>query len=159
MSGRESDRVAVIREVVGKRLLQREAAERLGVGVRQVKRLVRDYRDRGVAGLVSVRRGRRPNNAIVAGVREEMMALVMKRYADFGPTLACEKLVEDHGHRLSAETLRKWMIAEGLWRSKVRCRAHIHQGRPRRPRFGELVCLALNMRRMRPLMAAAAGPG
>ncbi len=58
MSGRESDRVAVIREVVGKRLLQREAAQRLGVGVRQVKRLVRDYRDRGAAGLVSVRRGR-----------------------------------------------------------------------------------------------------
>ncbi len=139
MSGRESDRVAVIREVVGKRLLQREAAQRLGVGVRQVKRLVRDYRDRGAAGLVSVRRGRRPNNAIVAGVREGIMALVMKRYADFGPTLACEKLVEDHGHRLSAETLRQWMIAEGLWRSRARRRAHIHQGGPRRPRFGELV--------------------
>ena len=106
MSVMEVDRLAVIREVAGNRLLQREAAERLGVGVRQIKRLVRDYRERGAAGLVSVRRGRRPNNAIGAGVREEVMALVRKHYADFGPTLACEKLVEDHGRRLSAETLR-----------------------------------------------------
>ena len=86
-------------------------AERLGVGVRQIKRLVRDYREHGATGLVSVRRGGRPNNAIGAGVREGIMALVRKRYADFGPTLACEKLVEDHGRRLSAETLRHWMTA------------------------------------------------
>ena len=139
MSVVEVDRLAVIRQVVGKRLLQREAAERLGVGVRQIKRLVRDYRERGAAGLVSVRRGRRPNNAIGDGVRAEVMALVRKHYADFGPTLACEKLVEDHGRRLSAETLRHWMIAEDLWKARSRRRAHIHQSRPRRPRFGELV--------------------
>ena len=124
MSVVEVDRLAVIRQVVGKRLLQREAAERLGVGVRQIKRLVRDYRERGAAGLVSVRRGRRPNNAIGDGVRAEVMALVRKHYADFGPTLACEKLVEDHGRRLSAETLRHWMIAEDLWKARSRRRAH-----------------------------------
>ena len=139
MSGRKADRVAVVRQVAAKRLRQRKAAEQLGLGIRQVKRLARRYREGGAAGMVSRRRVRRPNNAIVAGVREEMMALVMKHYADFGPTLACEKLVGDHGHRLSAETLRQWMIARGLWRARARCRAHIHQGRPRRPRLGELV--------------------
>ena len=48
---REVDRLEVIREVLGKRLGQREAGERLGICVRQVKRLVRRYRERGVRGL------------------------------------------------------------------------------------------------------------
>ena len=89
MSVVEVDRLAVIRQMVGKRLLQREAAERLGVGVRQSKRLVRDYRERGAAGLVSVRRGRPPNNAIGGGVRAEVMALVRRHYSDFGPMRRC----------------------------------------------------------------------
>ena len=65
------------------------------------------------------------------------MGLVHERYADFGPTLACEKLVEQHGYRLSVETLRQWMIAEGLWKPKKRKAAR--KKRPRRPCPGELV--------------------
>lgn len=139
MSAREADRLAVVRKVLAKRLLQREAAERLGVSVRQFKRLVRRYKDGGPAGLVSKRRGRRPNNALDPSLRCEVMAWVRKRYADFGPTLACEKLTEVHGYRLSAETLRQWMLAEGLWQAKSRRRARIHQRRPRRACFGELI--------------------
>ena len=139
MSGKEIDRLGVVRQVAARRLRQREAAERLGLSVRQVQRLVRRYRDDGAAGLVSRRRGRRPNNVIGADVRREVMDWVRKRYADFGPTLACEKLTEVHGYRLSAETLRQWMMAEGLWKAKARRKARIHQRRPRRACFGELV--------------------
>ena len=139
MSYKEADRVGLIRAVVEKRLRPREAAMRLGIGVRQVKRLVRRYRSDGPAGLVSGHRGKRPNNAIGEGVRREVLALVRKRYADFGPTLACEKLVEVHGHRLSAETLRQWMMAEGLWRSKARRAVRVHPRRPRRACVGDLV--------------------
>ena len=139
ISVEEADRAVVVREVSEKRLRQREGAERLGIGVRQVKRLVRRYRELGVAGLASGRRGRRSNNAIGDGVRRRVMDLVGERYADFGPTFACEKLVEDHGHRLSAETLRQWMIAEGLWRSRARRAVRVHQGRPRRECLGDLV--------------------
>ena len=141
MSAREMDRVAVVRRVVSKRLLQREAAIQLGLSVRQVQRLVRAYRDTGDAGLVSRRRGRRPNNALDVALRREVMGWVSKRYADFGPTLACEKLTEVHGYRLSVETLRQWMMAEGLWQAKSRRRARIHPRRPRRACFGELVQL------------------
>ena len=141
MSAREMDRVAVVRKVLSKRLLQREAAIQLGLSVRQVQRLVRAYRDTGDAGLVSRRRGRRPNNALDVALRREVMGWVSKRYADFGPTLACEKLTEVHGYRLSVETLRQWMIAEGLWTAKSRRRARIHQRRVRRACFGELVQL------------------
>ena len=95
----EADRAVVIAQVAERRLTQREAAARLGLSVRQVKRLLARYRERGAAGLVSGRRGKRSNNAIAAAVRREVMALVHERYADFGPTFAREKLVEDHGCR------------------------------------------------------------
>ncbi len=120
MSRQELDRAGVIRQVVEKRLRQKEAARQLGLSVRQIKRLVQRYRAEGLAGLVSRRRGKRPNNRIAEGVRREILDLVRSRYADFGPTLACEKLAECHGHKVSVETLRQWMIAEGLWTPKAR---------------------------------------
>lgn len=139
LSKREVDRLGVVQAVVGRQLRQADAARQLGLSVRQVKRLVRRYRAAGAAGLVSGHRGRRPNNAIAAATREAMLALVRAHYADFGPTLACEKLLERHGQRVSAETLRQWMIAEGLWQPQRRKQARIHQRRPRRPCRGELV--------------------
>ena len=126
----EADRVAVVAQV---------AERRLGLGVRQVKRLVARCRERGAAGLASGRRGRRPNNAIDASVRRAVMELVRERHPDFGPTFACEKLAEDHGHRLSRGTLRRWMIEDGLWESRSRREARGHPSRPRRECVGDLV--------------------
>ena len=136
---REVDRVGVIREVLGRRLRQGEASERLGICVRQVKRLVRRYREEGARGLRSRRRGRRASNGIAPELRREIVGVVRERYEDFAPTLAWEKLTEVHGYGVSVETLRKWMVAEGLWRSKKRPGARVHQSRPRRPALGELV--------------------
>lgn len=139
MSHKEVDRLEVIQAVAGRRLRQREAARQLGLSIRQVKRLVARYRAEGASGLVSRHRGRRPGNAISAAIRQEILEIVQTHYADFGPTLACEKLAERHGHKVSAETLRQWMIADGLWQPKRRRQARIHQRRPRRPCRGELV--------------------
>ena len=139
LSMAEADRAVVIGQVAEKRLMQREAAERLGLSVRQVKRLLARYREGGPAGLVSGHRDKVSNNAMAAAVRRAGMELVRERYADFGPTFACEKLVEVHGHRLSVETLRKWMIAAGLWRAKARREVRVHQRRPRRACVGDLV--------------------
>ena len=136
---REVDRLGVIREVAGKRLRQREAGERIGLGVRQVKRLLRRYRELGARGLISGHRGRKASNAIAPEVRAEMVAVVRERYWDFGPTLAHEKLTEVHGYGVSVETLRQWMAEEGLWRSRKRRGMRVHQSRPRRPALGELV--------------------
>ena len=139
LTTREADRVALIREVVERRLRQSEAAGRLGVSVRQVRRLARRYRERGSAGLASGRRGRRPNNAFDEAFPEVVMELVRERYRDFGPSFACEKLLEEHGHRLSAETMRGWMIADGLWQPKSRREVREHPSRPRRECVGDLV--------------------
>ena len=139
LSMREADRAGVIGQVAEKRPRQSEAAERLGLSVRQVKRLLARYRERGPSGLVSGRRGKPSNNAMAEAARREAMELVRERYPDFGPTFAREKLVEEHGHRLSVETLRQWMIADGLWRAKARRAMRVHQSRLRRECVGDLV--------------------
>jgi transposase len=139
LSHQELDRLSIIQSTHSRQLTQAEAALQLGIGIRQVKRLVRAYRTQGAAGLISGHRGKHPNNAIADAIRQQALVLVQERYSDFSPTFAHEKLVELHDLHFSVETLRKWMMAEGLWKAKSRKQAHIHQRRPRRPRLGELV--------------------
>jgi hypothetical protein len=88
--------------------------------------------------LVSKKRGRPSNRRTAASVRAAALWIVRQYYADFGPTLAAEKLAAEHGFSFSSETLRKWMIADGLWRDRKQ-RKRIHQPRPRRECVGELV--------------------
>ena len=107
MSGRERERLIVIAQVCGKVLSQGAAAERLGICVRQVKRLVRAYRGEGDAGLVSRQRGRASNRRLAPGVGERTSELLGGKYRDFGPTLACEKLAELEGILVSRETIRR----------------------------------------------------
>ena len=104
MTVKEADRAALIAAVVEKRVKQREAADRLGLSVRQVKRLARRCREQGAAGMASARRGAPSNRAFGAEVRLEAVRLVRERYPDFGPTFAAEKLLEEHGLALSRET-------------------------------------------------------
>ena len=136
LSKLELERVSVMDAILAKRLRQREAADQLGLSIRQIQRLVRRYREFGATGLVSGHRGKTSGNARSWSVRQEMLSLVRERYRDFGPTLASEKLLALHGESISRETLRRWMIADGLWQPRVRRKARIH---PRRPCFGELV--------------------
>jgi hypothetical protein len=76
--------------------------------------------------------------ADAAAVRAAVLWVVRHNYADFGPTLATEKLAAEHGFSFSSETLRKWMIVDGLWRDRKQ-RRRVHQPRPRRECVGELV--------------------
>lgn len=139
MSLKELDRLQIIRDSVSRQITQEQAADRIGISIRQVKRLVQRYRVEGPQGLVSRRRGQRPNNAFTPDFRNLVISLVRDKYPDFGPTFACEKLREFHGLALSAETLRKWMVQEGLWRERRRKVARIYQRRQRRPCYGELI--------------------
>jgi hypothetical protein len=104
-----------MRRIQERRTTQVEAADALGLTVRQVQRLYRAFRDGGPAQLLSKKRGRPSNRRLSETLRDETLRLVRDRYGDFGPTLAHEKLSEIHGLRLSVETLRKWMIADGVW--------------------------------------------
>ena len=72
----------------------------------------------GPTGLISKRRGRRGNRRKPEAVRCAVLAMIREWYWDFGPTLAAEKLREAHGITVGRETLRQWMIADGLWRDR-----------------------------------------
>jgi transposase len=139
MSAKERERLVVVRAVGEGRLKQAAAAERLGVSVRQVKRLVRAWRGNGAAGLVSKRRGRPSARRIDEQTKHGWIELIRQRYPDFGPTLACEQLAEHHDFAHSRETLRGWMIEAGLWKDKPVRRKRVFQLRPRCAAVGELV--------------------
>jgi transposase len=139
MSERELSRLEVIQRVGSKRLTQREAASLLKLSVRQVKRLLRAYRQRGASALQSKRRGRPSNNRLPEELVCRVSELLRSRYPDFGPTLAQEKLCEEDGLCLSRESVRRLLISLGLWRPRRARRAVIHCLRERRARLGELV--------------------
>jgi hypothetical protein len=139
MSMTELDRLKVIQAVCERRLKPGQAADRLALSVRQVERLVQRYQAAGVAGLVSGKRGRLGNHQLPDGVARRSLAVIRERYADFGPTLACEKLRECHGISLSVETVRALMIATGLWIPRKDRPPKVYQPRNRRACLGELI--------------------
>jgi transposase len=139
MSNRELTRLEVMQRLKDKRLTQKEAAQMLDLSARQIKRLFRAYKAQGVQGLISVRRGKASNNRLDPQVVQQAIDLIYERYRDFGPTLAHEKLVEEHGLQLSDESVRRLMIAEGLWKPKRAKQPSAHQMRERRACIGELV--------------------
>ncbi|HEF5870414.1 TPA: ISNCY family transposase [Burkholderia cenocepacia] len=135
----ELDRLKVIQAVVDMGLKPGRAAERLGLSVRQVERLVIRYRERGPGGVASGRRGRPGNRKLDDGLALRALTIIRERYADFGPTLACEKLWECHGIRLAKETLRKLMTDAGLWIPRRQRPPKVYQPRARRACLGELI--------------------
>jgi transposase len=139
MSALERERSHIVRALSEGLILQREAAERLGLGVRQVKRLLRAFRENGDAGLISRQRGRVSPRRMDGAKRARIEALLRGKYPDFGATLAAEKLSEREGIEVSRETVRRIQIALGLARARRRRSAKVHRPRERRPRFGELI--------------------
>jgi hypothetical protein len=139
MSDKELSRLEVLRDLDQQRLTAAAAAQLLGLGRRQTLRLLRAYRLRGADGLISRKRGRPSNRKTPADVRQAAIDIIKARYADFGPTLAAEKLRELHDITVSRETLRAWMVAEGLWIARKKRQRKIYQPRYRRDCVGELV--------------------
>jgi transposase len=139
MNNKEIKRLSILSQVEKKQLSQRMAAEQLNISVRQVKRLWRAYQEGGTAGIINKSRGKTSHNQLDAEVKQQALDLILERYRDFGPTLATEKLEELHGIKISDESIRKMMIAEGLWKPRRKRKLKVFQMRERRACFGELV--------------------
>lgn len=140
MTQKDRDRLVTLRKAQKREMTQREAAEELKVSVRQVRRLLKALQKRGDAAVRHGLRGRVSNRKIVDSVRQKAVEILSgQEYRGFGPTLASEYLSRRHGIEVSRETVRSWMRAAGLWRSRKHRVKQIHVWRPRRSRFGELV--------------------
>src|SRR6056297_3459399 len=138
MSERELNRVEVLAQVDDGRLSVDNAANMLSLTGRQIFRLLKRYRQDGASAIRHKSRGRAPNNQFHKAKRDYALGLIKEQYSDFGPTLAAEMLAERHGFKVSRETVRKWMIEDGIWLSRKQ-RRRIHQPRLRRECFGELI--------------------
>jgi transposase len=138
MSRKERNRLEVLgwKERSGISLMM--AAEAMGVSYRQAKRIWRRYKTGDVAGLVHLGRGRKSNRGYGLEVKEQVLSVYGERYLGFGPTLAAEKLEEENGIRVGHETLRRWLIAGGMWEKQRKVPKH-RQRRERRHCFGDLI--------------------
>jgi len=123
MSHKEVKRAQVLELLKEDKISQQEAARRLDVSTRQVRRLTRRYQAAGLAGLVSKKRGSASNQRLDNITCATAIGLIGTHYRDFGPTLACEKLAERHNLHLSVESTRQMMIKAGYWRTKKGCTA------------------------------------
>lgn len=139
VSTRELLRLRTVQAVVDTQLPPGVAARRLEISDRQLRRLVNRYRAQGAAGLVSGHRGR-PSNRRLPDSRQDLITqLIREQYADFGPTLAREKLEERHGLKVGKETVRRLMMAAQLWVPRKQRPPRIYQPRARRSCCGELI--------------------
>lgn len=143
MSRRELGRVEVLARVKSRQLRLVDAARLMGVSYRQTKRLWKRYGEQGAAGLKHGSARRRSHRAYAEKFRRKVLGLVREKYGGpvgerFGPTLAAEHLASEDGQRVDAETLRRWMLEEGLWSRERRGRRH-RRRRERKEHFGEMV--------------------
>lgn len=140
MSQKELTRVHIIRKVIDNSLNQKEAAEKLNISERQIRRLKERVRIEGDKGLIHRLRGRVSNRRIDDKQWEKILNFCRTVYRGFGPTFACEKLLERDKIKISDETLRKRLLVEGLWVKQRKARKH-RKWRERKPYLGEMVQL------------------
>jgi biotin operon repressor len=140
MSQEERDRLEWLKRAKDKMISQRKAAQNMGMSDRWVRKLLQRMKSEGDGVVVHGLRGRASNRKIAASVQTQAMHILKQpEWHDFGPTFAREQLAQRHHIQISEETLRKWMIAAGLWQSRSRRLEAVHCWRPRRSAFGELV--------------------
>src|ERR1022692_4833884 len=140
MSQKERDDLHWLKRVEAGSMTQREAAEKLGVTTRWVRKLVKRMKKKGDAVVVHGLRGRASNRKLSDKTQRQALTILKKPdWHDFGPTFAAEQLAKRHQIHVGKETLRGWMIEAGLWKSKAQTIEDVHVWRPRRTGFGELV--------------------
>jgi hypothetical protein len=139
MSSKELSRLKVIQDLVARNITPKHATQLLDLSPRQVRSLRRRFVHHGPAGLVSGHRGKPSNRTTPSHVKQEVLRILRTYYADFGPTFASQKLKEKHGLSFSPCTIRIWMKEDGLWVDRRHRQPAIHQPRPRRECYGELI--------------------
>jgi transposase len=138
LSAKEVRRLKILHKVMEGEVTQVKASEVLGISDRQVRNIVVKLKRKGDKGIAHGNRGRGSPRKMASEQEDLIAEIVGRRYADFGPTLAAEKLAECEKIQVSNEKLRQIMLAKGLWHRKRR-RGKIYRWRERKAHFGEMV--------------------
>lgn len=134
----ELQRLTVITAVINRKITNGEAARKLGMSVRQLQRLKSDVRRNGPSAVIHKLKGKTGNHQIDQNIKRQILSDIKSKYADFKPKLATEKLHEEYQLPITSQTIRVWMIEEGLWKMKKQRRVEYHSWRQRKEYFGEL---------------------
>ena len=128
-----------IMEMVRRELKTLKAASlELGISYSQAKRIYKRYLTGGDDALVHSNTGKPSHNRTNDGTISKAIELFKEKYYDFGPTLAHEMLLERDDLKISVSTLRRTLLAAGLWKQKKNSSEYRSRRTPR-SRFGELV--------------------
>lgn len=140
MSQKERDWLDWLKRTRDGQVTQKTAAEKMGISDRWVRALLVEMEERGDAVVVHRLRGQQSNRRIDEEIRKRAIGILKTpEWHDFKPTFASEQLAKRHQIEVSKETVRQWMMAEGMWESRRAKVGKVHQWRPRRSHYGELV--------------------
>jgi transposase len=139
MSKKELKRGEIMPKVIKGHLTKKNASYMLNLSLRQIYRLCREYKQKGLLGLVHKNRGKASNKKISSKTKKQVLELIQKKYIDFGPQLIKEQLEERHNMYFSREWIRILMIKENIWKVNSRKNLKLYQRRERRAKEGELV--------------------
>ena len=139
MSLPEVKKYDIITKVINKELNGSEAAGLLNLTTRHIRRLKKKVAESGIKALVHGNRGEPGNRRIPDEEKEKIADLIKKKYPDFGPTLAMEKLSELDKIERSCGAIRSIMINEEIWKPKSKPKETHREWRQRRTCKGELI--------------------
>ena len=138
MTQEELKRLHIIHKALDKSITQTEAADIIGLCLRQTQRITKAVRLEGDKGIIHKGRGKPSNRALPNKIKDKALKLYKEKYPDFGPTLASEKLFEINKIKLNDETLRLWLLEANIAYKQRKKRPH-RQWRQRKNHFGEMV--------------------
>lgn len=140
MSQKEISRYHIIQKTIRKELTNTQASNILHLSQRQVGRIKKRVKTQGIRGLIHRNRGKPSNRKISEQEENEIKSILKKKYPDFAPTFATEKLREKHSIKHDRKTIQRIMIEEGLLKPKRKQASEKHRHwRQRRSSRGELV--------------------
>lgn len=134
----EQEKLTVINDLFQGRMTNGQAATKLKMSLRQLKRLKKKIKEQGDLAVIHKLKGKISNHHISAEIKNQVLTAIKERYSDFKPKLATEKLVEYEGLSINPQTLRRWMTEQGLWKPGKRSKPAYHAWRERREYYGEL---------------------
>ena len=138
MRQKDLKQLHVIHKVLEKRIKQCEASKIVGLSIRQIRRKSKRVLKEGDKGILHRLRGKPSHNAKSKELKEKVRELYRKKYWDFGPKLASEKLQKIDKIKISDETLRRWLIDSGDWQKRKKTKKH-RRWRERKSCFGEML--------------------
>jgi transposase len=131
-------RIELLEQYISNKITAAKMAKLLNLNLRQVRRIIKNYREQGKISLIHSLSNKPSNHSIGKELKERVLYFIKEKYYDFNPTLAAECLLKYEKINIKANTLELWMKKEHL-QPKLRKRRPYRTKRERKEYFGEML--------------------